>query len=487
MTANFRNRTLYHGDNLEFLRGMNSETVDLVATDPPFNKGRDFHATPDSLAEGAKFHDRWSWEKDIEGEWIDQTKTDWPAVQEVIDAANHTWGEDMGAFLCYMGVRLMEMHRVLKPTGSLWLHCDDTAGAYLTMLLDAIFGRRQRRGVITWERTVGGGNDSKKFGRISDTLLYYAKQDGQHTWNKQHGPLSKLAASKYRFDDEDGRGKYRLSDVGWPKATGGYEYDLGMGEKMPSGGYRMIRETAEQWLADGTLVVRPDRVPERKRYLSDSKGVPLGNVWRGDDITVLNSQDDERMGYPTQKPVALYKRIIRASSNPGDLVLDPFCGCATTLIAAEQEERQWVGMDLWDEALGVVQERVEKECTNLFGGVITYAETPPLRTDDGAIAAPPLKTKRKGVVRQPEPGPVLPRDAMVALLLEQQEGKCAGCDRGYDDPRIWEIDHRIPRSEGGVNHHSNRCLLCPPCNRIKSNTLTLTGLRNYNAKNGLMA
>ena len=486
-TPNFRNRTLYHGDNLEFLRGINSETIDLVATDPPFNKGRDFHATPDSLAAGARFHDRWSWEKDVEGEWIDQIRTDWPAVQEVIDAANHTWGEDMGAFLCYMGVRLMEMHRVLKPTGSLWLHCDDTASAYLTMLLDAIFGRRNRRGVITWERTVGGGNDSKNFGRISDTLLYYAKQDGEHTWNKQHGPLSKTTADKYSLDDNDGRGKYFLDNVGWPKTTGGYEYDLGMGEKMPSAGYRMTRETAEQWLADGSLVVRPGRTPRRKRYLSDSRGVALGNVWRSDEITVINSQSRERTGYPTQKPIDLYKRIIAASSNPDDMVLDPFCGCATTLIAAEQLSRQWIGIDLWDDALDVVRTRVEEECQNLFGGSIVYSESPPERTDDKAIAAPPLKTKRKGARRTPEPGPVLPREEMIELLLERQEGKCAGCDRRYADKRIWQIDHLNPRSAGGVNHDSNRCLLCPPCNGIKSDTMTLPALRNHNRKNGLMA
>ncbi len=124
---NWRNRTLFHGDNLDFLRGMNSETVDLIATDPPFNKGRDFHATPDSLASGAKFQDRWSWKDDVEGEWIDQIQDDWPAVWEVIDAARAAWGDDMAAFLCFMGVRLIEMRRVLKDTGSLYLHCDPTA------------------------------------------------------------------------------------------------------------------------------------------------------------------------------------------------------------------------------------------------------------------------------------------------------------------------------------------------------------------------
>ena len=435
MTPNFRNRTLYHGDNLDFLRGINSETIDLVATDPPFNKGRDFHATPDSLAAGAKFHDRWSWEKDIEGEWIDQIKTDWPAVSELIDAANHTWGEDMGAFLCYMGVRLMEMHRLLKPTGSLYLHCDQTAGAYLKTMLDAIFGQHNFRNEIIWAYT-GPGNVTRWFPRKHDTLLFYARSDDA------------------KFNRDAVRVPYK-------------------DESFTMGGSGSLTRANRQ---------AGDYTTGREEQLATSEIVD--DYWT--DIPSL-SVSNERVGYPTQKPIALYRRIIDASSDPGDVVLDPFCGCATTLIAAEQAGRQWIGIDLWDEALDVVRARVEAECQNLFGGAIVYAESPPKRTDDGVIAAPPLKTKKRGAVRPPEPGPVLPRDEMVALLLERQEGKCAGCNRKYDDPLIWEIDHRIPRSEGGVNHHSNRCLLCPPCNRIKSNTLTLTGLRRHNAKLGRMA
>lgn len=452
MTANFRNRTLYRGDNLEFLRGMNSETVDLVATDPPFNKGKDFHATPDSLAAGAKFHDRWSWEKDIEGEWIDQIKTDWPAVQEVIDAANHTWGEDMGAFLCYMGVRLMEMHRLLKPTGSLYLHCDDTASAYLTMLLDAIFGHKNRRNVIKWCYT-GPANTKRWFPRKSDSILFYCKDDKQSVFDRDAVRVAYSEATIGRRGRDEGvstegitaRYAQEREDAGLPRRRTRDEVAAEFGEgKVP-----------EDWWTE----------------------FPAGG----------QMSEEERTGYPTQKPVALYDRIIRASSKEGDIVLDPFCGCATTLIAAEQARRQWIGIDLWDEALAVVQERVEKECANLFGGSIVYSESPPKRSDDGMFAAPPLKTKKKGAVRSPEPGPVLPREQMIDVLLERQEGKCAGCDRRYDDPRIWQIDHLNPRSAGGVNHDSNRCLLCPPCNGIKSDTMTLTALRKHNAKNGLMA
>ena len=178
---NFRNRTLYHGDNLNFLRGMNSETVHLIATDPPFKKNRDHHATPDSLAAGARFKDRWRWDEDVHEEWTDSIQDDWPAAHGVIAGARLAYGDDMAAFLCWMGVRLMEMRRVLRPHGSLYLHTDDTASAYLKIMLDAIFGRENLRGQIVWQR-YGSHNDSKKYGRVYDVLLFYAK-DGKGIWN----------------------------------------------------------------------------------------------------------------------------------------------------------------------------------------------------------------------------------------------------------------------------------------------------------------
>ncbi len=149
-TPNFQNRTLFHGDNLPFLRSMNSESVHLIATDPPFNKGKDFHATPDSLAAGAKFQDRWSWETDVEGEWLDQIADDWPRVMTVINGARESYGDDMGAFLCFMGVRLLEMHRILRKDGSIYLHCDPTASHYLKQLMDAVFERKNFQNELIW-------------------------------------------------------------------------------------------------------------------------------------------------------------------------------------------------------------------------------------------------------------------------------------------------------------------------------------------------
>ncbi len=177
MTTNFANRTLYHGDNLAFMRAMNSESVDLIATDPPFNKGRDFHATPDSLAAGAKFQDRWSWERDVHEEWVDQIADDYPHVLNVIQGSRSSYGDDMGAFLCFMAVRLIAMRRLLKPTGSIYLHCDPTASHYLKELMDAVFGRRMFRNEIVW--CYGSGGASKQhFSRKHDLILWYSRGGG---------------------------------------------------------------------------------------------------------------------------------------------------------------------------------------------------------------------------------------------------------------------------------------------------------------------
>ncbi len=168
---NFKNRTLYHGDNLEFLRGMNSETVHLIATDPPFNKNRDFHATPDSLASGARFKDRWSWDKDVHEEWTDSIQDDWPAVWEVIGTARATYGDDMGAFLCWLGVRLLEMQRVLREDGSIYLHIDHTAHAYVKCVMDAIFGAKNFRNEIVWCYR-GMPSKAKRWQQKHDIILF---------------------------------------------------------------------------------------------------------------------------------------------------------------------------------------------------------------------------------------------------------------------------------------------------------------------------
>jgi len=421
---NFKNRTLYHGDNLDFLRGMNSETVHLIATDPPFNKARDFHATPDSLAAGAKFQDRWSWKRDVHEEWVDEIRDDHPGMWAVIVAARAAYGDDMAAFLCFMGVRLIEMHRVLRHDGSIYLHCDPTASHYLKALMDSIFKKKNFRNELVWWYS-WGMHTSKHWNRKHDIILHYAKDHKQ-----------------VFFDGNRVRIPYR----------------------------------------EGSKISTDLRY--NKSYKSEGK-LPEDVL----DIPTINGMSKERTGYPTQKPLALYEKFVKASSNLGSFVLDPFCGCATTPVAAERLGRKWVGIDLWDKAHAVVLDRLGHEILDtpkrkllLARGAVTYSKEPPARTDTGRVSAPRLKvvTRRKPEARQS-------RVAMFAALIKEHGCVCAGCDREFDDELYLELDHIRPRADGGSNDLDNRTLLCGPCNRIKSNTLTLSGLRRENKKRHRMA
>ena len=421
---NWRNRTLFHGDNLTFLRAMNSESVDLIATDPPFNKGRDFHATPDSLAAGAKFQDRWSWERDVHQEWADQITDDYPRLMEAIESARYAHSDGMGAFMCFMAVRLLEMRRVLKPTGSIYLHCDPTASHYLKAVMDAIFGWKNFRNEIVW-CYAGGGIPKRDFPRKHDNILRYSK-----TKSFYYQPI------------------YRPYSLGTQQrgrtAVKGKYFDQGL----------------------------------------NPKGTPV-NDWWADVKRIASPTDPEKTGWPTQKSLELYERMIRASSDEGDIVCDPFAGCATTLVAAERLGRQWVGIDIWDSAHDLVIERLEQE--GLLGkfklGNIPLIDEAPARTDDGESASPFLRVKER--IKEPE-GKKMSRAEMYDFLITQHGSICQGCDRVFDDPRYLELDHNTPRSDGGLNHISNRILLCSPCNRAKSNQFTLSGLRRLNRKNGWM-
>ena len=486
VVPNWKNRTLYRRDNLDVLRGMNSETVDLIATDPPFNKGKDFHATPESLAAGAKFQDRWSWDDDVHQEWVDQIADDWPRVRAAIDAARMTHSDGMGAFLCYIGVRLIEMRRVLKPTGSLYLHCDPTASHYLKQLLDAVFGRNNFRSEITWKRAHAKGNASRSYPNLVDSILFYSVSDA-YVFHLQYQPLRGGGAAAYKHKDADGR-VYRVDNLTAPGQNPDKQFEvMGVTHKR---NWRFSRERMDELIREGRVIqTSPGTVPVYKRYLDESRGAAVGNVWT--DIRVIHALAKERVGYPTQKPLALYERIIRASSNEGDMVLDPFCGCATTLIAAERLSRQWVGVDIWDGAKEIVLDRLQKEgvarkgeCTDrLFSEELTYIEGMPERTDEGLEAVPFLPSKLEV---EEDPGPRMSRAAMVQVLVERGGIRCQGCGRWFDDVRYLELDHIRPRADGGPNGIKNRVLLCGPCNRMKGHRLTLSGLQDENKRTGFM-
>ena len=432
---NVRNRTLFHGDNLPFLQGINSGAVHLIATDPPFKKGRDFHATPGSLAGGARFKDRWNWDDDVHDDWVDSIKDDWPAVWAAIESAKLSYGEDMAAFLCWLAVRLMEMHRILRPDGSLYLHIDHTAHAYVKCLMDAVFGWKNFRNEIVWRIGWVSGFKTQKRGwiRNHDTILYYVKSEAaQAKFNKEYIPY-------------------------------------------PPG------------------YVRRDGKPPK------GKGIPIEDTWNcsaGDvlDSIMIKSFSKEKTGYPTQKPLALYERIIKASSNEGDWVLDPFCGCATTPIAAERLKRRWIGMDIWDGALEQVQNRLARDTVLRFDDKhhitlpqVHYETAPPERTDDDEIAAPILKLK---ITRPKEDWERLSHRQIVKVLENVQGNAighitCGGCGRVLER-EFMELDHILPKADGGRNDITNRILLCRPCNGKKRSDLTLSGLVRANKKSGWM-
>ncbi len=476
---NWENRTLFHGDNLKFLRAMNSETVDLIATDPPFNKGRDFHATPDSLASGAKFQDRWSWERDVHQEWVDQLTDDHPALLEAIESARYAHSDGMGAFMCFMAVRLLAMRRVLKPTGSVYIHFDSTAVHYLKAVMDAIFGHRNFVNEIVWQKVRSSKAQKAGFGEVHDSILFYRKTPNPIS-NKLYVPLSpdRIQQHYRQTEPETGR-RYMLDN--FTQAGEGPPRRFGERVLPPPEGKHWIwdQDRIDRAMEEGRLIFTSHKMVRVKRYLDESRGNPMGDIWA--DIPPVNAVAKDRTGYPTQKPLALYERMILASSNEGDIVCDPFAGCATTLVAAERLGRQWVGMDIWERAHEVVVDRL-KSATGLFGEV-RYETEPPDRTDDGGTASPFLRVRQR--VKEPD-GPRWTRAEMYEHLLDQHGPVCQGCDRAFDDSRYLELDHNVPRSDGGLNHISNRILLCGPCNRLKSNVYTLSGLRRENRKRGYM-
>ncbi len=370
MTDELTNR-LYYGDNLNILRDyIPDASVDLVYLDPPFNSNRDYNVIfrdesgNKSDAQLIAFEDTWHWGPDAERQYEYLTNTAAnggrvpDSVSTIVDALRHGIGTNqMMAYLTEMTVRLVELHRVLKPTGSLYLHCDPTASHYLKVVLDAIFGPENFRSDITWRRT-NVHSDSKDWSAVSDTLLYYVRDNrAEYTWNRQYLPHSEEhIRSKYSYQEPDGR-RYTLSDMTSPSPRPNMMYEW-KGHASPTMGWRYELTTMERLDAEGRIWYpdSKDKRPRLKRYLDEMPGTLISNVW--DDLPPINSQARERLGYPTQKPVALLERILEASSNPGDVVLDPFCGCGTALVAAEKLGRRWIGIDVTYLSIAVMRARL---------------------------------------------------------------------------------------------------------------------------------
>ncbi len=500
---------------------MDSNTVDLIATDPPFNKSKDFHATPDSLAAGASFQDRWSWDDALE-EWQDKIKDDFPRVWNVIWGSRQSYGDDMGGFLCFMGVRIIEMHRVLKQTGSMYLHCDPTASHYLKELMDSIFKHKNFRSEIVWRRSNAHNKLRRQYGPIHDILLFYTKTD-EFTFAPGIVPYSKKYVNGFKTDE---RGSYHLNNITGPgirhgdsgKKWGGFDptkvgrhwaVPKALKAFLPDGGKDMTTMQQLEFLHDRELILIPKKGawPVYKQYLG--RGILYQDIWAyqpntngvlyetdaciDEDVKYLDNEP-EKTGYPTQKPIGLYERIIRTSSNKGDVVLDPFCGCATTCVAAEKLGRQWIGIDIWDKAHEVVIERLRKEGflarpgekrqdILITRGEITYVKKPLKRKDGGSEAVPFLETKMK-LFDDSEHDPYSNKEKKC-MLLEQCGPCCQGCGIELHE-RYLELDHKEPRSAGGSNLIRNRILLCGPCNKLKRDLYTLVWLRRENIKLGYM-
>lgn len=435
---NWSNRTLWTGDNLNIMRGMNSASVDLIYLDPPFNSNKNYSAPIGSEAAGAAFKDTWTL-NDVDEAWHGEIADRDPTLYAIIDAAGYAHGKGMKSYLIMMAVRVMEMRRILKETGSIYLHCDPTASHYLKVLMDAVFGARNFRAEITWRRNRAKGLAFKGYPRNADILLYYSMSD-DFTWNRSFLPHDPDYVKKfYRYVEPNTGRQYRLDNLANPnKDRPNLTYEFLGTTRVWRWTKRRMQEAYDQGLIVQT---RPGAVPAFKRYLDEMQGTPVDTIW--DDIRGIQSQAKERVGYPTQKPLALLERIIKASSNKGRVVFDPFCGCATACVAAEKLGRRWIGIDLSPRAADLVKLRLQKEMGVFYE--INHRLDIPKRTDQGEV--PNYRTHRH-------------------TLYGIQEGLCAGC-RVMFPFRNMTVDHVVPKSRGGGDHVTNLQLLCGACNSMK--------------------
>ena len=447
------NRNLFIADNLKLLEQIDNESIDLICIDPPFAKNqtwvgalrpplsdeereqelatladwgiRDRAAAaragiewPDGENGAAKFKDIWRWEDDVHEDWLDKIKSEYKPLNRVIKTTRYTHGEDTAAYLTYMAIRLIEMHRVLKPTGSIYLHCDHSANSYLRMTMDAVFGRENFKNEVVWAYR-GGGVPKTAFARKHDTILFYGKGKGA-LFNPQFTEYSEATQ--------------RLV-----KSRGGVSID------------------------------------NKVRNLD--RGATMPDWWV--DINALQTWSPERTGYPTQKPVALAERIIKASTNPGDIVLDCFAGCAYVPVAAERNGRQWIACDISPRSLTVLRRQFEK-FRYTINGEQQGEEPPMIAAADVTIRSPydlptrtdkspePIRTKPLPELEFKVPSSIIPEKEMLEFLLDLSGymAWCCGFANRMPDGSIvrmannFHLDHIDPKSKGGLNQITNRAPMC---------------------------
>lgn len=359
---------LFYGDNLRILRReIKDQSVDLLYADPPFQSNRSYNVLfkhksgEQAQAQIEAFDDTWTWSQDSEELFDELVEGGAPsAVAEAIIATRRLLGDnDVMAYLVMMTARLVECHRVLKSTGTLWLHCDPTASHYLKIILDAIFGPKMFRNEVIWQRTAAKGDARRKFGSIHDVILVYAKTEDSFFEPARKEPDAEYRA-RFRLDDNDGRGQYRIAPLDSPNPRPNLTYEY-KGHEPPAKGWRVNRELMEKLDADGRLAF-PKKAGGRigrKHYLNEQEWPTVGDVWT--DIPPLQAASQERLGYPTQKPLPLLERIIKSGTpGPGAVVLDPFCGCGTTIDAAHKLGRTWIGIDITYLAISLIEDRLAR-------------------------------------------------------------------------------------------------------------------------------
>ena len=558
---NVGNRTLAIMDNLPFLRSLNNECIDLIAIDPPFAANETFTGNPRPPISDAEYaeeialaqthgalhnegqgetrvHDIWSWDEDVHPAWKMMIEDDYPSVHAVIQAVEACASENEAAYIAFMAVRLIECRRVLKPTGSIYLHCDSHANSYLRMLMDAVFGAENFKAEIIWKRT-SAHNDSRTFGNVSDTILFYGDRINV---NDVRVPLDpNYVAQFYRYQDE--RGLYQLGDLtaaelrygetGQPwrghdpnrvgrhwavPMTGNYAAWI---EETVIPGYRDIASPLARLNAlDAAGLIRhpaDNGIPRLKRYLESNPGQVPPALWT--DIPPIGAHAKERTGYATQKPLELYERIIKASSKPGDVVLDIFAGCATTAVAAERLGRRWVACDMAYRAWTMLKRRFylngiaisdmtdsTRQALATEQPQLTQAESRtigpndlPRRADVDPAPHHNLRQARRGARQTTQSSGWsgrIPKDDAKRLLMDKFGPRCWGC--GYEprrpngslDETLLEVDHirarRAAQGAQGNDELYNLALLHRTCNGIKRNQMTLEELRNHNAMHGLL-
>ncbi len=423
---------LYYGDNLDILRRyIKDESVDLIYLDPPFNSNQSYNVLftnrtgTKSDAQIKAFEDTWRWNIEAEAEYRNVVDAG-GRVSQVMQAFRLFIGEnDMLAYLTMMAPRLAELRRVLKPTGSIYLHCDPTASHYLKVLMDAVFGPERFVNEITWKRTNAKSLAFTRFASNHDVILRYSKGP-QWTWNPQYTEHNAEYVERfYRYVEPDTGRRYQLADLTNPNKNRPnltYEF-LGVTRV-----WRWTKERMENAYRQGIIVqATPGAVPRLKRYLDEQEGTPVDDVWA--DIKPISAHAAESLGYPTQKPEALLERIILASSNEGDVVLDPFCGCGTAVIVAERLKRRWIGIDITHLAITLMKNRLD----STFAGQAKHRVVgEPVTAQDAAALA--------------EQDPYQFQWWALGLVGARPEEKKKGADHGIDG-RLYFHDGTI---KGGI-------------------------------------